>query len=353
MELHQGRENNLNLIRALAAAAVVVSHSFALATGDRMMEPFRRMAGTSMGEIAVDVFFVVSGYLISKSAMERSWADYAKARLLRIYPGLLVMLAIMFVVTMAVSRIPAGEFARSPDTAWYFGSNAILFLGILFTLPGVFEWNPVPSAVNGSLWTLVCEVRLYLFLGLATYAMRAVGAGARGFRAASLAFLIGATVAAVYYFGKGAPELYGRLTMMFAAGSFLFHWRTPLGNQNAVAACFLLVAAGLVLGPSTRFVYLAGLPYLVMSLAFLPSSVGRRYNRVGDYSYGIYIYSFLIQQLIAYALPGISAVGMLALSLPASVLAGVASWHLIEKPAMGWRRRPTVTLEPQGANLSP
>lgn len=353
MELHQGRENNLNLIRALAASAVVVSHSFAVSTGNAMMEPLRRVAGTSLGEIAVDVFFVISGYLISKSAMERSWSDYAKARILRIYPGLLAMLAIAYVATMAISRLPAEEFAKSPDTWWYFGSNAILFLGILYTLPGVFEWNPMASTINGSLWTLVIEVRLYLLLGLATYALRAFGAGPRVFRAASLAFLIGAAAAAVYWFGKGTPELYSRLVLMFAAGSVLFHWRVPLGNQKAVATCFALVAGGLVLGPATRFVYLAALPYLVMSLAFMPSDFGRRYNRVGDYSYGIYIYSFLIQQFIAYLIPQVPAIIMLALSLPLSILAGAVSWHLIEKPAMGWRRRPAVTLEPQGANLTP
>lgn len=352
MELHQGRENNLNLIRALAASAVVVSHSFAVSTGNAMMEPLRRMAGTSLGEMSVDVFFVISGYLISKSAMQRGWAEYARARLMRIYPGLLVMLTIAFFATMAITRLPAGEFARSPDTAWYFGSNAILFLGILYTLPGVFEWNPMASTVNGSLWTLVIEVRLYLFLGLLTYLLRAVGAGERTFKAASLVFLVGAAFAAAHWFGRGAPELYSRLVLMFAAGSVLFHWRVPLGNQKAVAACLVVAAAGLVLGPSARIAYLVALPYLVMALAFMPSEFGRRYNRVGDYSYGIYIYSFLIQQFIAYLVPGVSKIAMLALSLPLSVLAGILSWHLIEKPAMGWRRKSAVGLVPS-TNLTP
>lgn len=350
MELQQGRENNLNLIRALAASAVVVSHSFALSTGDAMMEPLRRLAGTSLGEMAVDVFFVISGFLISKSAMQRGWVEYARARFMRIYPGLLVMLAVAFVVTMAAGRLPAEEFAKSPDTLRYFGSNAVLFLGILYTLPGVFEGNPMASTINGSLWTLVIEVRLYLFLGLATFALRAAGAGERVFMVASLAFLAGSAFAAVHYFGTGAPELYSRLVLMFAAGSALYHWRVPLGNQKGVAACFVLAAAGLVIGQSTRFVYLAALPYLVMSLAFMPSALGRRYNRVGDYSYGIYIYSFPIQQLVVHMAPGISAVALLAISLPLSIAAGAVSWHLIEKPAMGWRRKRAVRLEPQGAS---
>lgn len=350
MDSHRGRDNNLNLIRALAASAVVVSHSFALSTGEVLMEPLRRISGASLGEVAVDVFFVISGFLISKSAMERGVLQYARARLLRIYPGLLAMLAALFVLAVCTTSLPVRDFLSSDETVAYFTGNAILFLGVMLSLPGMFEGNPFPYAMNGSLWTLVIELRLYVLLALSTYALRGVGADARAFRWLALAFLAGAAASAVYWSWSVGLAPYSRLTLMFAAGSFLYHWRVPLGRYNVAAVALAVVVVSLLAGPEFRFAYLAALPYAVMSLAFMPSTIGSRYNRIGDYSYGIYIYSFPIQQLVVHLVPGISAAALLALSLPLSIAAGAVSWHLIEKPAMAWRRKPRAALEPHGAS---
>ena len=69
-----GRDNNFNLIRMAAALAVLVSHAFALAIGKSAAEPFQALLGMTMGSIAVDVFFLTSGFLVTASLLSReSW----------------------------------------------------------------------------------------------------------------------------------------------------------------------------------------------------------------------------------------------------------------------------------------
>jgi peptidoglycan/LPS O-acetylase OafA/YrhL len=81
-------------------------------------------------------------------------------------------------------------------------------------------------------------------------------------------------------------------------------------------------------------VFLATLAYLVLVLAYLPGGAVRRYNRVGDYSYGTYIYAFPVQQSVAALVPGVSLAPMIALASVGTLALAALSWHLIERPAL-------------------
>ena len=135
-----GRDNNFNLIRILAALAVLLTHSFPLALGDAAQEPLRASLGMSLGMIAVDVFFITSGFLISASLMRQpSLLSFLWARVLRIFPGLLVMLLFsVFVLGAALSTLPLAEYLASSQTHAYLAQCATLVLGVSYTLPGVF-----------------------------------------------------------------------------------------------------------------------------------------------------------------------------------------------------------------------
>jgi len=88
----QSRDNNFNLIRIIAALSVLVSHSFVLATGNPNAVPLRASIGMTLGTFAVDAFFIVSGFLVTASLVNRqNIIDFVWARVLRIYPALLVM----------------------------------------------------------------------------------------------------------------------------------------------------------------------------------------------------------------------------------------------------------------------
>lgn len=162
----EGKDNNFNLIRIVAALAVLVTHSFALAIGTGDAEPFRNTLGMTMGAIAVDVFFITSGFLVTGSLFTRQSAiEFIWARSLRIFPALLVMLVLtVFVLGVYFTSLPVDSYLRNSMTHRYFLSCATLVAGITYNLPGVFEGNPYKSAVNGSLWTMPYEIKMYLIL---------------------------------------------------------------------------------------------------------------------------------------------------------------------------------------------
>lgn len=79
-------------------------------------------------------------------------------------------------------------------------------------------------------------------------------------------------------------------------------------------------------------VYTLSLPYMIFYLAYVPKGKIRSFNKVGDYSYGIYIYAFPVQQSIAAAIfPGISVANMVLGSFAVTFVLAFLSWHFIEK----------------------
>jgi peptidoglycan/LPS O-acetylase OafA/YrhL len=170
----QGRDNNFNLIRIVAALAVLVTHSFAVAIGTGDAEPFRGSLGMTMGSIAVDVFFITSGFLVTSSLLNRqSTIEFIWARAVRIFPALLVMLFLtVFVFGVLFTSLPISTYLSLPKTYIYLVKCGTLFMGVDYTLPGVFASNPYKSVVNGSLWTMPYEVCMYAILALVWFALR-------------------------------------------------------------------------------------------------------------------------------------------------------------------------------------
>lgn len=154
------RDNNFDFLRFLAAALVIFSHSFALTA--MPYEPYAWLSGyATFGMLAVNIFFILSGFLITKS-----WLDnpkiliFLKKRILRIMPGLFVAVVFtILVIGPLVTTLSFKEYLFNPMTKQYF-NNALL--SVSFFLPGVFADNLYKGAVNGSLWTLPIEFRLYM-----------------------------------------------------------------------------------------------------------------------------------------------------------------------------------------------
>ncbi len=163
----EDRDNNFNLIRFIAAVAVLISHSFPLSnTG--LDDPLINLIGMSAGNIAVDVFFLSSGFLVTRSLlMSQSIKTFLRSRALRIYPALWVMLLItVFVLGPLITESKIIEYFSDPMTWKYLFRNATMILPAKHELPGVFLDNPYGRAVNGSLWTLPFEIKLYIALAL-------------------------------------------------------------------------------------------------------------------------------------------------------------------------------------------
>jgi peptidoglycan/LPS O-acetylase OafA/YrhL len=338
-EVATGRDNNFNLVRIVASIAVLYSHSFALALGSEETEPFQRFVGTTLGTMAVDLFFITSGFLVTGSLLAKnSLVDFAWARVLRIYPALLVMLLLtVFGLGLCFTTLPTSSYLVDARVHVHWLKNVIFVKGVAFALPGVFESNPYPYAVNGSLWTLPLELAMYALTALLWALVRAGSSfGRRAFQVAILACMAGGFAWHLAVRREAPADTSSiRLFFMFFAGSAFSVLKAHIRLSRAL---FWSATVALALSAADRrawyVVYDVVIAYLLFHVAFVPSGKVRAFNRVGDYSYGMYIYAFPVQQSVVAWAPGISVASLFLVSVTITLLLSAASWHLLERPAL-------------------
>ena len=334
-----GRDNNFNLIRFLAALAVLFGHSVAVLGLPSKNEFFFDHLGLSLAEMAVDVFFVTSGFLVTASLINRrSLIAFLWARALRIYPALWVMLFLtVFLLAPALTALPLADYFRAPTTYEYFRKCATLIGGVRYSLPGVFDALPLRGEFNGSLWTLPIELRMYLYLA-AGWLVFAVAPGIRVRALTVLAPLAAAAFLAIILSGRlsGGPFNAADIRVfMFLAGTSLYLWRDNVPLSRGALFALLAALAIASFDKSVFFVaYALCLAPLVLHLAYLPGGRLRAFNDWGDFSYGVYIYAFPIQQTLAQFFPAMSLLAMVAASSLFTIAVAVSSWYGIEKRAL-------------------
>jgi peptidoglycan/LPS O-acetylase OafA/YrhL len=349
------RHNSLNFLRLMLATAVVFSHSIALGSfGSETI-----LGKTTVGMIAVYGFFGISGFLIARSASSRGVGRYLWQRFLRIFPGYWACLAVTAFLFGAVAWFhqnptlsrtcgvhcyltePNGPFGYIAHNLWL----KVNQFWIARTLPGTHSLG----TWNGSLWTLWYEFVCYLLLA---------GAAVLGLlkrrwwiaSAAALVWLAEIVIASVPSFAS-ALNPWSDFNIMrllafvpiFLAGSLLHLFRERIPDSGALAlGSTILFLVGLLIpvGGSVPAVTMNSpdltAVFLVYPLVWL--GIHLPFHAVGaanDYSYGIYIYAFPIQQLLL--LWGLNRWGYLPYTL--LTLAGIApfalaSWWLVEKHAL-------------------
>lgn len=324
------RKDNFLLLRIFAAMMVIYGHSFVLSPSPGASDLFlRHHWGIYSGDIAVNIFFVVSGFMVSGSYLRRSnLLEFLKARVLRIVPALAICLIVTaFVIGPVFSNLPAAEYLRSHDVFAYIFQNLKFSPNVLYTLPGVFLSNVYGPSVNGSLWTLPAEFHMYLFVAI-------VGAiGLFRSRAILTALLVGLVVAGVF-----KPELlplyfmWGRLAGYFAIGIAvqLFKEKIEISHTGLlmlILATYMCRRAGLY-----PWVFALALTYFCFWFGYclqLPSI-----EKWGDPSYGCYLWGWPLQQMVAaispHATPHLSFLVCASLALAL----GYLSWHLVERQAL-------------------
>lgn len=342
-ELSIGRDNNFNLIRMAAALAVLITHSFALAIGTGSAEPFRESIDMTMGSIAVDVFFLASGFLVTCSLINRQSAvEFVWARVLRIFPALVVMMILtVFGVGVYFTVLPLSDYLTSEATLAYLVKGVTLLAGVGHSLPGVFDGNPYKSAINGSLWTMPSELRMYVVLLLLWIALRLTPkTRLTGFQISVVGL---AVCSGVYFLGchynyfqhAGNFEQWKWFFMFFVgASSYVLRERIILS-----ARVFWLIVLALTISLVDKqiffVVYTSTIAYILLYLAYVPAGSIRIYNRIGDYSYGVYIYAFPVQQAVAASISGVTVLQMLLISAAITIVLAALSWHLLESRCLG------------------
>jgi len=317
--LASGRTSNLDTLRLVLAASVVVSHAWPLALGPGTAEPLSALTGHALGGWAVALFFFLSGLLVTASAERRSLTGFWTARARRIVPGLGVAL----LATLGLAFACGATAGPAESAAWFL--RALTLVSIEHRLTGAFAANPYPFVLNGPLWSLFHEVAAY---GVCL-AFVALGGARRPVAVLGLVVLAAVTAMAADSL-PGRAATFAPLFAAFALGmaAHVFRHRVTLRPGLALAV-LPLVALGLW-----------PLSVAALGYACLVAALRAPEHRLpGDYSYGVYIYGWPVAQTLVHLLPGIGPVALAATSLLATLPFAVASWHVVERPTLTRRRR--------------
>ena len=321
--------NHFNLIRLVAAWLVIYGHAWAI-TGAAGGDLFARMTETKFaGAFAVDVFFVVSGFLIAASLQRNTVRGYLASRALRIFPALIACIALSVFVLGPMVTTSTGYWS-SADTWRYLWSNATLWRAE-YALPGVFDTLP-RTAVNGSLWTLPIEVRLYLALLVASLC------GVLTAKRYVLPWLLALAGAACFAWWRAplpawlANDVWCVAFFITGTALWLFRDRVRLSWVGVVA---LLALAATTRGtPWFAAAYFALVCYGTLWLAFVRRGPPATHH---DLSYGLYLYGWPAAQLVQLYSPGAPLHNLAWASVCALALAAL-SWFLVERPALRLKR---------------
>lgn len=325
-EVSNNRDNNFTLVRLLAALAVIASHSFSIVAGNRGgHEPLYEALGVTPGSLALDVFFVVSGFLVTRSLTEKkSVMAFLAARALRIFPGLFGCVA---VVALIIGPI----FTTAPRERYFAGVAEYVYRNMqMLRMPYPFGELPGVTITNGPLWSLPVEVSLYVILVSVWLIFKR-----RPLSTLRIAVILTASICASVAAIRYSQAAGFHLLWMFTSGVLFFSFRNRVHLYISIGTVCLVA---LLLSASSRSVFNAILllvgPYLVFCFIYLPSGYIRNFNRFGDYSYGVYIYGYPSQFVFMSVLPLLTPWQLTALASPLALTLAALSWHLVEKRSL-------------------
>jgi peptidoglycan/LPS O-acetylase OafA/YrhL len=350
------RKNSLDALRLLAAMQVAYGHAREYLIPGAPSSLLTEIVGLFPG---VPIFFFISGFLITRSYERlQSIPEYVRNRALRIFPALWVCVALNIVMVAAT-----GYFQMK--------GAGVTDLLTLFMAKSTFLqfYNPQymrefgDGVLNGSLWTICVELQFYVLTPILYRAM--------GLLRSKPMYLVGAVLVTsllsnriLYYLGPTyGSEVWWKLIhvsflpwiYMFLAGmvaqrnfatlaSFLSKCPAWLAFGSYIAVAYvLIIILGLQAGNGCSPILFLLLVFLVLRLAYVNPTLAHKALRGNDISYGLYIWHMpVINQMLYFGLFGTAS--YFALGIALSVVLAVASWFLLEKPAL---RRKKATLNEQ------
>ena len=349
-----GRRNAFTLTRWLLAVGVIVSHTFAVTGWHDFKDPFATLARyqTDLGQLAVCGFFVLSGFLVAKSFEHSPNAlIFLWRRALRVLPAFwLSLILVAFVIAPLLwthdGHSLSSYWSLRPSPWHYVTTNAWVTInqwsiGPVLQHSGFAASGHLP-ALNGSLWTLIYEVKCYVVLaalgalGLLRYRRVIVGLVGILF-AVQMAHVVAPT-----YATKLLPAFFDNsvafLPFTFFVGVAAYLYRNELVHRDAYAVTAALVTTWSLHYQGFATIGLLAFAYLVLWFV-LRVDASWFDRRVGDPSYGTYVYAFPLHVLLAdYGLRAYHAhpfahalVVTIVAAVAAATVAGWLSWWLFEK----------------------
>lgn len=222
----------------------------------------------------------------------------------------------------------------------YFLGNIILFKPHFF-ISGIFSGLP-SAAINGSLWTIEYEFFFYLFI-LLFFFIRAQKK--QLIIALSVVVVLFLVVRLFFYDWTVQTHFFIPLEPLFDLGPYFLMGSLfscfdfdSMPAKNVIAAFLFVVLAASVYCKVGHTVVYFTLPFLVIYVGKQTSKLATWvHDKLGDPSYGIYLYAFPLQQLLIYWYRPSTLVLFIASTLGAFVF-GYLSWILIEKKALALKQ---------------
>jgi len=348
----KGLGPGFDFLRIFLASSIVLTHAF-LHTQQAAFEASHFW----FAEYAlVPMFFALSGFLVAGSAMRLSLGNFLINRSLRILPALAVDVVVCaLIIGPIVTTVPLGSYFTDP---WFFRYFLNVTGWIHYDLPGVFRTH-ANIRVNGALWTVPYEMGCYAIMSglmltrwvtkpkmVAAFAVFLLVAGLASEKFAPHSGIVG-PVLRDFFVERG-----GQLLLAFVLGILAYQLRHHIPYSPAIAAaCVAICIVGIFamnMGSLTRvpnrIIFIPALVYLTAFLGLTPIPLPKIFH-TGDYSYGVYLYHDPLLQVIIglfpalVAAPGYGSIILFAMGLPAVALLATFSWHVIEKPILGLRKK--------------
>lgn len=338
-----GNTHGFDYLRLILATSVLFWHSLIISYGTNMDRPFLAGPYGPFVRLILPMFFTLSGFLVAGS-MERcrTVSEFVTLRVLRIFPALTAEILLSALLLGPIfTHWTLGAYFTDPKF-WTYLLNC---LGMIhFLLPGVFIDNPRPDIVNLSLWTIPAELECYI----AIVTLTVLGL----FRRRPLflaAILLLTLVFSGYDWANGQFENEGLasprlLVLSFLVGVTISLYRDRIPLNPWLAALSFLLGYWLLSGGPAPFFCAIPVGYLTVWLGMThPPRIPVLMK--GDFSYGIYLFAFPIQQCIAQMLWTREWWINSLLSLPIVLMWSALSWYNIEKPLLGKKKKVVAAVE--------
>ena len=344
--LYLNSNNRFDFVRLIAAWLVLYSHSYVLSASKEIELISKYLKFDTAGGLAVGVFFSISGYLVFKSLKNsNSLKIFIIKRALRIYPALILsVLFSVFVVGIICTELSIQEYLTNRKTLSYL--KTITGFNIKYELPGVFENFPEKS-VNGSLWSIAIELRCYLVLGIISllpFSMK-------------LKLWISVTILSSLLLFRpieapsdlsikflGLSYDFNKFGLMFTLGCLIASYEKHKNFQyikiiGLISASILIIISNLEISKFTLIAYNYLIPFIFIWIGLYFTLLPKIPDKIGDISYGLYLFSFPIQQLLIYLELSSNLVNFILLSTILSVFLSAISWQFVEKPFLNLKHK--------------
>lgn len=336
-DLLKKENNNIDIFRLIAASMVIYGHAYTLSPEAGKSDVIHRVLlhDDYSGSIAVKIFFFLSGLVVTNSLINNGdLIRFVISRVFRIWPAL--------ILSSVITAVLLGPLLTQLTIVDYFNSNDVLryiynitSMNIQYTLPGVFVDNPYPNAVNGSLWTIPFEVFAYVLL----FAFFAVGVLRS--KKLSVAIFILILIEPFLTYKVMFPWVPQNHEIDFLAPCFAFGAILALYKDTVnvrLSHCVGFFVLYYVLSGTLYSAYLA-YAFIFLSILYLSSrKFMLKIKPKIDLSYGVYLWGFPVQQVMAHYFHSQGVLFNQVSSLLICLSLGFLSWQLCEKHFIkyGW-----------------